>query len=104
MIRLNGTKLTNIRKPWRRRISNQIAVIAAIMLFASTQIGAPQAAGEGFNTETEVAAQFTNSAANSGSLESSVVLSPASSDSSKNVSTKSKKRKRLKLDLFLFRR
>ena len=98
MIRLDGTTSTSIRRPWRRRISNQIAVIAAIMLFASTQIGTPQAAGDGINADTGVAAQFVHSIGNTESIESNVALSPASKEKS------SKKRKRLKLDLFLFRR
>lgn len=43
MIRLLGPVHTTLRRLRRRRISNQLAAFAAIMLFASTQVPAPDA-------------------------------------------------------------
>lgn len=104
MTNINETTKSNLRRPWRRRISNQLAGFAAIMLFASTQIGTTDFANDGVEPNTRVVAQNVLADVNGTQLEKNTLADQTSADTSKNASPGSKKRKGLKLDLFLFRR
>ncbi len=104
MMKMNAPAMKLFRRPWRQRISNQLAVIAAIMLFASTQIGMPGDTGKGFTPEAEIAANVAGSTAGMQGLANQPMMDQASREKSGSVATSSKKRSRLKLDLFLFRR
>jgi hypothetical protein len=104
MIKISETSKSNLRRPWRRRISNQLAAFAAIMLFASTQIGTTDSANDGVEPNTRVVAQNTLAEVNGMQLEKNTMANQTSANKPSNTSPGSKKRKGLKLDLFLFRR
>jgi hypothetical protein len=108
MIKLYGIGKQASRSKQRRRIANQLAAFAAIMLFASTQVAGPE------NSVHE-----SESAATAVMLDSEMVGEfnehqddPPDSDAGKSaeavalqtVSSAAPKRRGLKLNLFLFRR
>ena len=102
MININeNTKAVN-HKPWRRRISNQLAGFAAIMLFASTQVGVPENALNMNSAKTQVASQSVLNEISTPQLELKPSLDQAGGDTSRKGST-SKKKKAFNLNLFRFR-
>ena len=102
MIRLSDNTKTANRRPWRRRISNQLAAFAAIMLFASTQVGAPVKGLDMNSAKPQVASQNVLDEIGSTQLELSPTLDQAASNSAMK-SSGSKKKKTFKLNLFRFR-
>lgn len=102
MIKLNeNTKAVN-QRTWRRRISNQLAGFAAIMLFASTQVGAPESTLNMNSAKSQIASQSVLNEISTPQLELTASLDQAGGESSRKNTT-SKKKKAFNLNLFRFR-
>ena len=111
MIKLSSKFNFKVHGPKRRRISNQLAAIAAVMLFASTQVGVPQNVEHSMSAESELQANVIT--ANDGSVvggswdestERNEDTPNPSSPGTLSTSGNSRKAKGLKLNLFRFRR
>lgn len=100
MIRLINNQQS---KPWRRRIPNQLAAVAAIMLFASTQVGAPERPFDDVAATSPVAARGVIADISGPQLELKATLDQARGEPAKK-SSKSGKKRGFKLNLFRFRR
>ena len=103
MIRISSKANPNGRSPWRRRISNQLAAFAAIMLLASTQVGTSDKGLDFASDKSQVAAEGVLSDIRTPSLELTATLDQAAGEKSKKKSGSSKESS-LKLNLFRFRR
>jgi len=112
MIKLNSKLNFKVHSPRRRRISNQLAAIAAVMLFASTQVGVPQSNENSVAHSSEMQASFvaatdTDTARDSWGETDSESGDANGSSSTPGILTTSKKSGKaqgLKLNLFRFRR
>lgn len=101
MIRINRNVKRAAAFCRRRRISNQLAAFAAIMLFASTQVNAPVPAGSDESTPANIASYRVNDDHDSGTdtgNESAGDVMPQA------VSTRRAKARGVNFSLFLFRR
>lgn len=100
MIRLNnGTP--DKRNRWnRKRVSNLAAAVAAIMLFASTQVNLP--AGSQAGTDLSIVGDLADQ--ESLSADQSAGIGERDEDDSRVVSVSTRKNRGLKLSLFKFRR
>lgn len=87
------------RRPWRSRISNPIAVFAAIMLLASTQVKGPEGTVAGLSVLPEMASKVEEQVMLEFEESTEAAVTPASSRS-----PKAKKKRGLSLDLLQFRR
>jgi len=104
MIRLLGQQQAILRRSRRPRVSNQLAVFAAMMLFASTQVPAPNAteveAGSAALAVDAVVENVEPGAAQEGLEEQQ----QASAVETAGVSGGNEDSRGLNLSLFLFRR
>ena len=104
MIKLTGQTTNNTRSSWRRRIPNQLAGFAAIMLFASTQVGSPQVGDNDSNMDTLLMSDNISISSADAVLGQHRISDSLDPTTSKAASSSTKKKKSLKLNLFLFRR
>ena len=102
MMTLSETSNTKKHRPWRRRISNQLAAFAAVMLFASTQVAAPEQ-DLAADTADTMAGKTVLTEITGSQLEVKTTLDQASGNAGK-TKTASKSKKRFELNLFRFRR
>ena len=102
MTRQNDQANSAGQKPWRRRISNQLAAFAAVMLFASTQVGTPEASIDLDTAKAQVASQSVLGEIGNSRFELTSSLDQAAGEASHKNSA-SKKKKAFKLNLFRFR-
>lgn len=103
MIRLPGNSNGNLPSPWRKRISNQLAAFAAIMLFASTQVSPTQPQGHAGAPEMATAGN-EQSLVLDGTIAAKVTEELAEGADAMQGATGPKKDKRFKLSIFLLRR
>ena len=100
MIRLNNERPDKMNRWNRRRVSNLVAAVAAIMLFASTQVNLP--AGSRSGSDLSVAGDMAD--LQSLSADNSAGIGERDEDNSQVVAVTSRKNRGLKLSLFKFRR
>lgn len=101
MIRLTAQGNISRRRLRRRRISNQLAAFAAIMLFASTQVPAPQAESGTEAAPGLAAAEFRRDGTAAVSPAREAEAAPVVAQA---VAADPKKSRGLNLSLFLLRR
>lgn len=101
MIRINGNVKRASGFSRRRRISNQLAAFAAIMLFASTQVNAPVPDGSDTSAPANIASHQVD-----GDHDSGTDPGKESADDvmSQAVSTRRARARGINFSLFLFRR
>ncbi len=101
MIRINGNVKRASGFSRRRRISNQLAAFAAIMLFASTQVNAPVPDGSDKSTPANIASHEVDGdhdpATDPGNETAGDLMSQA-------VSSRRTSARGINFSLFLFRR